>query len=368
MTYEPENGVSLGAVEAFSPQHYVRSQGTPAISKLGIEIEWLSALDVIKTTSTTQTYTGPSMRSPIVRGAPYTSMIYLKSTPRLFAQREIKGDIVIDNDHSKKRSVLVCGQGFGNFSVKPVTVQKEIRFELDTSDMTWLLFVSEPTTFECSSQPAGPGPGTSLAPGVVGPPVAVTDGAIFELRATSPMRRGMVRLAMSNNCTTGQNPQCEKSSLVIFDCQFILVMTDCEKQQPRDQSSYEKLLRNHADIYPTAKSDIQFTFPIESQEEEELRLILDWKPASMARIANETDDLSNEYTETIGVQDDSPVGSVPEFELLMVALPHHQERVRPIVGSSNQVLDLGCGPTIHGKTCPVSLFIVSFIQLFTVFF
>ncbi len=37
----------------------------------------------------------------------------------------------------------------------------------------------------------------------------------------------------------------------------------------------------------TAKADIQFTFPVESKQEEELRLILDWKPARMSDMATE---------------------------------------------------------------------------------
>lgn len=39
--------------------------------------------------------------------------------------------------------------------------------------------------------------------------------------------------------------------------------------------------------FSTAKADIQFTFPVESKDEEELRLILDWKPARMSDMAAE---------------------------------------------------------------------------------
>ena len=37
-----------------------------------------------------------------------------------------------------------------------------------------------------------------------------------------------------------------------------------------------ELLRIHADVYPTGKADVQFTFPVESAEEEELRLNFNW--------------------------------------------------------------------------------------------
>ncbi len=44
-------------------------------------------------------------------------------------------------------------------------------------------------------------------------------------------------------------------------------------------------------------------------------------------------------------------------ELLMYALPHHQERMRSIAGSSDAVLSSGCMPTIHGTACPVREFL-----------
>jgi hypothetical protein len=49
-----------------------------------------------------------------------------------------------------------------------------------------------------------------------------------------------------------------------------------------------------------------------------------------------------------------PAQETPEVELLLFALPHHQERMRATMESSNQVKDEGCMPTIHGVTCPVS--------------
>lgn len=43
----------------------------------------------------------------------------------------------------------------------------------------------------------------------------------------------------------------------------------------------------------------------------------------------------------------------PSEELLMFALPHHQERMRQTLLSSNLVQPYGCSPTIHGLACPV---------------
>jgi hypothetical protein len=46
--------------------------------------------------------------------------------------------------------------------------------------------------------------------------------------------------------------------------------------------------------------------------------------------------------------------SIPELEVLMFALPHHQERLRPTAKSSNAVKDVGCQASLHGIACPVS--------------
>jgi hypothetical protein len=49
------------------------------------------------------------MRSAIVRGAPYTSMEYKSSTPRVVVQRPLSNlNPVIDND---LQNTLECGQG-----------------------------------------------------------------------------------------------------------------------------------------------------------------------------------------------------------------------------------------------------------------
>jgi hypothetical protein len=159
---------------------------------------------------------GSAMQSPIVRGSPYTSMIYTRSTPRIFAERamthsrlstvEVDPEGDGDGDGDKKKTLL-CGTEDGVFG-ESVMVERELRVSFDASDMTWLIFVSEPTEFECSNVVRD----HSLdPPSAVGIPM-LSDPAHadhFDLRAVRPMEKGMVRVAMGNNCTTGQNPQCE---------------------------------------------------------------------------------------------------------------------------------------------------------------
>lgn len=311
MNYELDNGATLGAVDTFDPQHTVHSQGSPSITKLAIELAWENK----KTRS--------SMRAPIVRGSPYTSMLYFHATPRILFDRHLKNRILIDNDPSK---VLQCGEKEGVYSTKAVRAEREIRVEIDTSDMTWLIFLSEPLEFICSNFNVDL---DMQRRGIVLPPGVVSDKkSYFELQATTPMELGMVRIAMANNCTSGQNPEyCGP------------------ERRPRDQTEYENILRRHADVYPTAKADIEFSFPIATREEEELRLVFNWRPKLMSRLKS--------YSDLDKFDADEEFYSDPSVnELLIFALPHHQERMRPIFGSSNQVIDPGCMPTIHGMACP----------------
>ncbi len=180
----------MGAVENLVTQHVVVPQGQPAISKLAIELEWHIENDIDAT-----------MRAPIVRGSPYTSMLYTKTTPRIYAERSLKGDIVIDGSKT-----LVCGNGkFGEYSTTPVHVNRELRIQFDTSDMTWLVFFSAPMEVECAQYDSAQDTSDlHLPPGVVS-----TLQSFFDLRATKPAKKAMLRMAMSNNCTSGQNAQCK---------------------------------------------------------------------------------------------------------------------------------------------------------------
>jgi hypothetical protein len=49
-----------------------------------------------------------------------------------------------------------------------------------------------------------------------------------------------------------------------------------------------------------------------------------------------------------------PAQLIPDDEIIIFALPHHQERMRNTLESSNVVMTAGCMPTIHGVACPVS--------------
>lgn len=90
-----------------------------------------------------------------------------------------------------------------------------------------------------------------------------------------------------------------------------------------------------------------FTFPANHKADEVLDLEFEWWPITFQQW--------HENKQLGVVSSPSPPElSIPRVELLMYALPHHQERLHAKVGSSNAVLDIGCYPTLHGRVCPVT--------------
>jgi hypothetical protein len=77
----------------------------------------------------------------------------------------MSGKMILDNDPYS--SNVVCGSKFNEFSKTPFLVEKEIKLHFDTSDMTWLIFVSEPTSFVCTNSILDTAKINDLPPGVV---------------------------------------------------------------------------------------------------------------------------------------------------------------------------------------------------------
>jgi hypothetical protein len=195
-----------------------------------------------------------------------------------------------------------------------------MRVSFVDSDMSWLVFVSEPTEFECASWLS---PATAYDPGNA---VQVIGLGGFDLRATKPMDKGMVRVVMGNNCTTGHYNR-----------------INCDMGSPvRDNTEFEHMLRRHADVYPTGKADIWFALPPNTKDEDMMRLNFNWAPALMSRI--------KELGESELPENDLPAEAA---QLLMYASPHHQDRMRSISESPNEVQTVGCTRLLHGIACPV---------------
>ena len=322
MINEPDNGMVLGAVEEFQP-HQIAADKNLAIGRLSVVLQYQSE-------QFRNTRTGPMMYTPIVRGSPYISMVYSEATPRIYVQRSISHDIVIDNDENGPK--LKCGYGHNVFTQVPVLVKKEMKLQFEVSDMTWIVFVSEPTYFICANKFTVDEIQESGDAVFVRSPGWEKAYPHFELRAVKPMVKGMVRIAMVNNCTTGthHSPLCDTRDGVA-----------------RTNSEFIDFIRKHSNVYATGDADIEFQFPAQAQEEDELVLQFNWQPALMSRVASLGPD---QFTERELYPDP---GRDPEgTELIMYALPHQQERMMALPGSINRVLNVGCTPTLHGQACP----------------
>jgi endo-1,3(4)-beta-glucanase len=323
MVFDPEDGFIMGGVESFDPQHKISydEQFNVAIARLSIVLEWET-----KDSSNSKSSTDTAMRSPIVRGSAYTTMEYISTTPRLYIQRHLASLPVIDNN---EKNTIECGNGKDKWS-KPFTVNKELKVHFVSGDATWLIFVSSPTEFVCSNVISEQEIGS--LPGVVPPPSLDA----FELRATRPIEKGVIRIALGNNCTTGINPK------------------DCRLGQPNDNNIYMDLLRKYSEFYPTGFAEIGFTFPSESKIEEELGLNFNWAQVSMTSFSNSLPKNKFHYNDKFGVEKQNFNGMISEGEILMFGIPHHQERLRKTSESNIIIYKEGCIPTLHGQACPIS--------------
>lgn len=107
-----------------------------------------------------------------------------------------------------------------------------------SSDDTWLVFVSAPMSFLCSSwfmdERADP-----PTPGALGKWQKMPR---FSLRAAEQVEFGVVRAALANNCTSGRS-----------------WVACAEPGKAGDKSSYADLLRKHAEVYPTGKARVAYS-------------------------------------------------------------------------------------------------------------
>ena len=280
--FEANNGITLGASdnEIFQSQHQIIADEGGSICSLFGGIEWKSN-------------SGSAMEGHIARGSPYSSMMYHDTTPLVYAEQ-----VLIEMPTVDGNTILTCGESSGSYSSEPVLVNEYLELKFIASDMTWLVFFSEPTTVECWNAENK-----------------------FQLRSVEPMVEGMVRVALANNCTTGSNPQyCVQGGI------------------PQEQTEFKNLLIAHADIYPTSGAFVDYSVDVSNGA---MEVVFDWQPASMADIStSRTDSLSRNKTDVNG----------SSSTLLTYALPHHQS----LLSSDDvKVLDVGCTVSMHGSACPV---------------
>ena len=194
MTFEEENALILGAVEDIELEHVIKPY--PATTRLAIVLNWF-LMDRSRQSH-------EAMRTHIVRGAPYVTMEYFRAAPLLVARRALASGFDVIADKSTDFSqVLKCGDTKGGQVNAGITVQRELEIVFDQSDTTWLLFVSQPTTFICNSVSAT-APTEELAPGIV-PENPEKYMAYFELKATAPPKEGKTEQNRTEQNRTEQN-------------------------------------------------------------------------------------------------------------------------------------------------------------------
>jgi endo-1,3(4)-beta-glucanase len=327
-------------------------------SPLAIELEWRAKH------SPTGYSEGSFLRSPVVRGSPFSTMEYVRTTPLIYSEKNVAPSLYSKPklDGTEIALQKLCS--------KPFMIQRDLEVLIDGSDHTWLIFVSAPTEFTCE-----------------GALDDVTDTP-FVIQATRPMERGVVRIALASYCTLGTNPQY------------------CQGQAKGINHEYSSLLRANAQLYPTARARVvlreltkteesaylagPWNDPLLSQEEAKaaahgtdlksivvmkeaeeeddepsnrlnqfrLRPLLfvqefEWEPQDMATFAEA---MKAGGDKDRSVQDAEP--AIGRGKLLMTALPHHRHMMRPQIGLAGPVTltgkhGNGCTNTVVGEACPI---------------
>lgn len=225
-----------------------------------------------------------AMVTHIVRGMPYsTTRYYGGALPVLYSDNAPNSQPLVDGE-----AVLDC-EGGGT-----VTVEKEIQLHFRNSDFTWAVFFSKPVEVSCE---------------IIGDDIKL---ASFELSIIDyeiddePLT---TRIALIDPCTTGKSDITEHCS---------------EKNEWKDPDGYVALLRERVGTFPTSPT-IDFEYPGDDvpAKEREVKMTIDWKATSSSSEEDEDED-----------------------DLIMFALPHHQEDLADTCTTY-------CIPTFHGKTCLV---------------
>ncbi|CAN0000956.1 unnamed protein product [Ectocarpus sp. 4 AP-2014] len=221
-TFDWRHALQLGCVEKVT-DHYITQPGP-----LSVTLNWDVAAGVTNTGA-------PAMSVPAVRGSPYATMEYRGVRPVISARQEVT-QLVVDGER------ISLSSGCENGTSVHVEREVEIIFSggAVSSDDTWLVFVSHPVEFLCSSWFAMER-GEPPTPGAVGAWQSMPRFRLEAVRAVSKEEGGVVRAAMVNTCTSGTSNRCTKPG------------------EPDDREDYAMLLRAHAEVYPTGQARVSYS-------------------------------------------------------------------------------------------------------------
>ena len=260
-----------------------------------------------------------NMKSSIVRGMPYATMIYEK-------------DIAVSSDGLTKLPTIASSIPFGRSPVVDgkskincfsknstlVKVDHEIEIYFEESDYTWLVFFSEPVLVQCISDEQ-------------------TENAYLQVAeyATEDCDGPLiVRAALLDSCTEGKNA---------MSCQ-----EGIGNRLPQEvhTKKYGELLRSYSDFYPGPSTAVAYDIDDETNEAE---LTFDWDVRRMSDSCAPREHPSLRNVET----EEAPVG------LIMYALPHHMDMF-----DSSALPDglLYCKSSMSGPACVVQGHQWSFLE------
>jgi endoglucanase Acf2 len=326
MVYDASNGLSLGTKQTYksettsettsttttttphSSSHYTVDQDEE-LSLLGVSLTWGE---------------NNSMRSPIVRGMPYTTMQYRNGAlPSLASGNSPANPPLMDGTTELMCGLLMDGNGATTTRTTKGTMigtaKKEVLLHFKSSDFTWAVFFSRPVQLQCS-QVAESEFGT--VPGEAG---AISD-VMFELNVVQYEQQDddddeeplTVRVALIDQCTSGKSD----------------IHRNClPENQMKDKEGYLTLLRQGAHLFPKTPK-VGFDYDVSDEKEggnnkdNQALVTFDWDTQTFAKD---------------GPHDDFG-------DMVMFALPHHQDQLQ---GTMSDAVTEACVRSFHGNACLV---------------
>ena len=248
--------------------------------------------------------------------------------PTIASEIPLTGSPILDGT-----TELECSSGSDGSTGEPQLVQGEVELSFAQSDYTWLIFLSRPVYVQCIRPPAQEAP--AFVPGQAVP----SSGVVFALQFldqhqddpnndddddNNNMSDLVIRVALANDCTHGTNPQsCGRA----------------DEERHVNQTAYTNLLRKHADLYPGPDTDISFDFVKNETtgQTSATHMKFNWNVQSMKH-GEIFDDRIDNSADTVMTAGSSSGHSRGKANLLMYALPHHQDMIAAstINAGSNQ--------------------------------
>lgn len=290
-----KNSLTLGSSDL--PKSYQVDQDED-LSQLGVSLRWTKS--DVDDNDNEEEEKESFMKTHIVRGMPYATMVYAGDVlPSIFSYNAPASDIIVDDDNDESPKVLECGvldhDGAVN-GATAVTVEKELKMHFINSDFTWLLFFSQPVVIEC---------------GISEGDIQISEFQMNVKSTAFPTEPLFVRLALVDQCTTGK-----------ADIQ----MHCSQRMESADLEEYVAMLRKSSSVFPTSpRVHLEYSKDDDEDHSSSAAYInFDW----MAKSSNK---------ETSSLED-----------LVMFALPHHQEHL-----TEDTPITTHCVKTFHGRTCLV---------------